>query len=107
MDTSSFAQKIKAARQAKGMSKQELATTLGVTVNSLSDFERGRITPSYPVFCRLIEILEVSPDILLAESLDNSDGVLLELCKKAEKLQQNELHVLLDLLNSIKQHMQS
>ena len=58
-------QKIREVRQARGMSQVELAGLLGVTKQSVSNWENDNIQPSIEMLVKLAETLAVSTDYLL------------------------------------------
>lgn len=58
-------QQIRALRKAKGMSQVELAKRLGVTKQSVSNWENDNIQPSVEMVVKLAGIFSVSTDYLL------------------------------------------
>ena len=58
-------QRIRALRQARGMSQVELARRLGVTKQSVSNWENDNIQPSIEMLQKLAAALSVSTDYLL------------------------------------------
>ncbi len=58
-------ERIREARQRKGMNKNQLARTLGTSWQHLDNWEKGRVEPSLSSIRKLAEILEVSADFLL------------------------------------------
>lgn len=57
--------RIKAARQAAGMTQQELADALGVAKTTISGYERGSNEPNSQRIHALAHILNVSGDYLI------------------------------------------
>lgn len=53
------------ARQALGLTQEEVAEKLGVSVEFCSRLERGVALPSLKTFVRLAEVLRVDRDTLL------------------------------------------
>lgn len=80
-------QNIKAAREAKGLSQEELATKLNVVRQTISKWECGRSVPDADMLVLLSEELEVPVSSLLdqtsAEDMPHSD----DLHALAEKLE--------------------
>ena len=79
--------RIKEARKKKGLTQEQLAERLDVSVEFVGQIERGLKLPSMNVFIKLIEALNVSADYLLRDSVstgqlfgDNAIG------RKVEKL---------------------
>lgn len=58
-------QRIREVRQARGMSQVELAGRLGVTKQSVSNWENDNIQPSIEMLVKLAQTLAVSTDYLL------------------------------------------
>ena len=58
-------QRIREVRQARGMSQVELARLLGVTKQSISNWENDNIQPSIEMLVKLARSLSVSADYLL------------------------------------------
>lgn len=58
-------QRIREMRQAQGMSQVELAGRLGVTKQSISNWENDNIQPSIEMLVKLAQTLSVSADYLL------------------------------------------
>ena len=64
-------QQIRLLRQARGISQVELAKQLGVTKQSISNWENDNIQPSIDMFKQLAQVFSVSTDYLLG--LDHTD----------------------------------
>ena len=62
---SGFGQRLRQARQERGLTGPDLATQLGVERSAIPHYERGSRFPSVPVLEKLAEILQVSLDWLL------------------------------------------
>jgi len=58
-------QQIRALRQARGISQVELAKRLGVTKQSVSNWENDNIQPSVEMVIKLAGVFSVSTDYLL------------------------------------------
>lgn len=58
-------QRLKAARQAAGLTQAQLAEQSGLHQQTISHIECGRIkAPSWPAICRLSQVLQTSPQEL-------------------------------------------
>lgn len=70
-------QRIRELRLAKNISQVKLAELLGVTKQSVSNWENDNIQPSIEILIKLAKIFDVSTDYLLAledsRSIDVSD----------------------------------
>lgn len=62
--------RIKVFREAKGLTKRELAEMMGVTPTTVYLWETGRRTPPYDRLLAIAEKLEVPRHIFFAEGLD-------------------------------------
>ena len=60
--------RISELRKKAGLSQSDLAETLGIAQNTLSQYENELRTPSSRVTLRLANLFEVSPSYLLGES---------------------------------------
>lgn len=70
-------QRIRLLRRARNMSQVELANRLGVTKQSVSNWENDNIQPSVEMLMKLADVFSVSTDYMLGiesdEYLDVSD----------------------------------
>ena len=58
---------LKKLREAKGLSRKELADLVGVTEMSIWNYENGKTKPDrYNIITRLAEVLEIELKILVA-----------------------------------------
>lgn len=69
MDTEKLGARIKEARVKKGMTQEELAEKLGLSVQHISVLERGVKVPKLENFVNIANLLEVDANTLLKESL--------------------------------------
>lgn len=60
--------RIKKAREAKGISQKEVSLTLGVSAPTVSEWESGKKFPSTENLVALARLLETTTDYLLCES---------------------------------------
>jgi transcriptional regulator with XRE-family HTH domain len=87
-----FKDRLKQARGSKGLSQNELASTIGVHVTNISRYERGENRPTTDVLTKLANTLDVTADYLMngstseAASNNISDKELLTLFKKVSSL---------------------
>jgi transcriptional regulator with XRE-family HTH domain len=72
-----LAQRIKEARRLKSLVQEDLARSLGVTVGTISGYERDYREPDLKTLARLAELLGVTTDYLLGISNNpNNDSEL-------------------------------
>lgn len=60
-----LAENLRAARNAKGMTQEELAEYVGVTQSAITFFETGRKVPSVAILESIADVLQCSTDSLL------------------------------------------
>ncbi|WP_052212472.1 helix-turn-helix domain-containing protein [Anaerovibrio lipolyticus] len=65
LDTSTFENRLKLARFAKGWNCKELALYTGISAAIISRYERGTSQPTAPVLAKLARALGVSTDYLI------------------------------------------
>jgi transcriptional regulator with XRE-family HTH domain len=63
-----FAQRLRSARKAKKLTQEELATLVGTTKTTISNYETGYSTPSFEMLNELASVLDVTTDYLLGRS---------------------------------------
>lgn len=61
--------RIREIRKKRGMTQEQLAEKIDVTLEYVSQIERGLKMPSMQVFVKLVEVLDVSADYLLRDSV--------------------------------------
>lgn len=72
MDLSMIGKRIKAAREAAGMTQEELAEVLDMSTTHISVLERGVKPPKLETLIRIANVLQVSADALLQDVVTNS-----------------------------------
>lgn len=70
-DMQDFGRRISNRRKEKGIKQNELAELLGISNNHMSGIERGRESPSFELFCKICDALDVNPDALLLGAMLN------------------------------------
>ena len=73
-------QRIQMYREKAGISQEELADHIGVSITSISNIERGANYPSFENFIKILNHIGASPN-----------EVMLEIVDKAEATKTNEL----------------
>ncbi|MBR7117530.1 MAG: helix-turn-helix transcriptional regulator [Clostridia bacterium] len=69
MDKLTMGDRIREIRKKRGMTQEQLAEKIDVTLEYVSQIERGLKMPSMQVFVKLVEVLDVSADYLLRDSV--------------------------------------
>ena len=52
---------LRSLRLSRGLSQSQLASSIGVSRNAISSYERGEYKPSYDVLVKLVNFFEVQP----------------------------------------------
>ncbi|MGN1112176.1 MAG: helix-turn-helix domain-containing protein [Acutalibacteraceae bacterium] len=71
MKLDTIGRNIREYRLAKKLRQEDLAEKAGLSANYIGMVERGEKTPSLETFIALINVLEVSADVILADVLSN------------------------------------
>ena len=91
MDLSPIGSRIKAARENKKMTQEDLAALLDMSTTHISVIERGVKPPKLETFIRIANVLGVSSDYLLMDIINNpADVVAGEISELISKLSQKE-----------------
>ena len=91
MDLKAVGQRIKAAREAKNLTQEELAALVNLSTSHVSVIERGLKVTKLDTFVAIANALDVSADSLLIDVVAHSvTGVTNELSEKIEKLPKDE-----------------
>lgn len=105
-DVMELSERIRAARQARGITLIGLAEETGIPARHLSCYETGRLTPSVEMVMKLAEVLDVSLDHLLTGDgprgrLSAEDQIFLERLERARQLPADDKAFLLELLDGL------
>lgn len=69
MDKLTMGDRVKETRRKQGMTQEQLAEKVDVSLEYISQIERGLKMPSMQVFVKLVEVLDASADYLLRDSV--------------------------------------
>ena len=69
MDRLTMGDRIKEIRKKRGLTQEQLAEKVDITLEYISQIERGLKIPSMQVFIKLVEVLDVSADYLLRDAV--------------------------------------
>ena len=73
MDKLTMGDRIKTARKRLNLTQEALAEMVDVTLYYMGEIERGVKTPSLDLFIRLVEVLDVSADYLLRDTVSTGN----------------------------------
>lgn len=97
MDAQAVGQRIKAAREAKGLTQEGLAALVDLSPTHMSVIERGIKVPNLDSFVAIANALDISADSLLVDVVDHAaESVACELSTRISQLPQRERMKLLD-----------
>ncbi len=71
MNTSAIGKRIRKYREAKGWRQEDFAEKIGLSVTYTGMIERGEKTPKLETFITIANVLDVSPDLLLADVINS------------------------------------
>ena len=71
----SFGERLRLARKAKNMSQQELADELGISINSIANYERGTSFPKEDYLYKIMSIFDLDPNYLFQDELGMNSGL--------------------------------
>ena len=72
MDLSAVGKRIRAVREAKGMTQEELAAKAELSPTHIGVIERSTKVPNLDTFIAIVNALEVSADVVLQDVVDKS-----------------------------------
>ena len=91
MDAKAVGQRIKAAREKKSMTQEDLAARINISPTHVSVIERGTMIPRIDTFVAIANVLEVSADELLVDVVNcAANGVASNLSAAIEVLPHEE-----------------
>ena len=91
MDAKAVGQRIKAAREKKNLTQEDLAALIDISPTHVSVIERGTKIPRVDTFVAIANVLEVSADSLLVDVVDHAtEGVASELFAAIDNLPHDE-----------------
>lgn len=94
-------QRIREQRKAKGWTMEQLAEKVELSPNYVGDLERGVKIPSLETFIRIVEVLDVSADVLIRDSVAPASYVADdELNRKLQQLTPGQKKAATDILNA-------
>ena len=85
----SLGERLREARKAKNMTQMDLARELGISVNSVANYERGTSFPKEDYLYKLMNLLELDPNYLFQDSINGGfwfeERMLLENYRSLDK----------------------
>ena len=102
MDLSAIGSRIKAARERKHLTQEDLAAIVDLSPTHISVIERGVKPPKLETFVNIANALGVSADMLLQDVVDHSEeGVSSSLVADIMKLPPNERSRIINVVRAL------
>ena len=102
MDNKSIGKKIREYRKRSNLTLEKFAELLELSPTHIGNIERGNKVPTLQTFIKIINILNISSDILLSDNLNSKKEIkLIEISNILDELPNNEKDRVLDLFFSI------
>ena len=102
MDLKAIGQRMKQAREAKGLTQKQLAEKVGLSASHISVIERGIKTPKLETFVEILNILKVDANFILTDVLMVSNEVISSmLSNKLSALPETQQKKILRLLETL------
>lgn len=94
-------QRIREQRKEKGWTIEQFAERIDLSANYVGDLERGVKMPKLETFIRIVEVLDVSADVLIRDSVASASHVADdELSRKLSQLTPGQKKAAIDILNA-------
>lgn len=105
MISDSIGKNIRKCRLAKKMKQDVLAERTNLSVTYIGMLERGEKTPSLESFVKIVNALETSADVVLAEVLADKYEIKFSLLNdKLARLSEKDKNLILDVIEIIIEH---
>ncbi len=106
MDLKAIGQRIKLAREAKGLTQEQLAEIVSLSASHISVIERGIKTPRLETFVEILNILKVDANYILADVLSVSNEITSTLLSnKLSALSETQQKKILRVLDTLIQEI--
>ncbi len=106
MDLKAIGQRIKLAREAKGLTQEQLAEIVALSASHISVIERGIKTPRLETLVEILNILKVDANFILADVLSVSNEITSSLLSnKLSALSETQQKKILRVLDTLIQEI--
>ena len=102
MDYYKIGQRIRKYRKANGLSQEQLAEKIGISVTHMSHIETGNTKLSLSVFVDIAKALEVQADDLLCENSSERTTSCYELTELLEGCSTQQIRIITDIVKATK-----
>ena len=107
MNYGKIGQQIRKHRKAQGLSQEQLAERIGISVTHMSHIETGSTKLSLPVLADIADVLEVSADDLLNRQATARSGDWAELAEILETCTPEQVRILTDVARAVKASLEA
>ena len=106
MDKNKVGKRIQEYREKSGISQEDMADKIGLSVTSISNIERGRNFPTFENFIKICNAINVSTDLLLSDVVNAAyTAKASELSARLEKLKPSDRQHIMTVLDSMIQSL--
>ncbi len=105
MDYFAIGQRIRKYRKAQGLSQEQLAESIGISVTHMSHIETGNTKLSLPVFVQITQALGARADELLSDEPTGRSISSNEIAEVLDRCSPAQARVLADLVKAAKVSM--
>ncbi len=102
MDYYQIGQRIRKYRKACGLSQEQLAEQIGISVTHMSHIETGNTKLSLQVFADIANALEVQADILLFDEPSSHNTSFNEFINILDNCSEAQIRIITDVAKSVK-----
>lgn len=102
LDYFKIGQKIRKYRKLQGLSQEQLAEQIGISVTHMSHIETGNTKLSLSVFVAIAKALNVQTDDLLSDIPDGRSIALHEVAEILETCTTKQVRIIADLVKAVK-----
>lgn len=103
LDESRLGQRIKQARKAAHMTAEAFAEATDISVSFLREIERGSKKPSIAKFVEIANVLGVSADELLCDSVNSARKIVLSgIAQELDGLPPNQIQFIENMIKTMK-----
>lgn len=97
----SFGARLRQQRKQKGWTIEQFAERVGLSPNYMGDLERGLKLPRFETFLRIVEVLDISADALIRDSVTPASYVATdEVTRKLAQLTPQQKKAAVDILDA-------
>lgn len=108
VDYEKIGKRIQSARKSKNLTQEYLAEKMGVSSNYISNIERSRSKPSIDTLVDICNVLEVTADYVLLDSVYASKEMMVdEIAEKLKKCSDKNIRIISSIISTILQEQEN